>query len=240
MSDRFFTPDSLGPGEYVLSGAEAHHLTSVRRFELGDHVVLFNGDGNDYPAEIIAVSKKTVALNVGVPQLTNRELNFPLVLASALPKGDRADFLIEKLTELGVTRFIPLVTTRSVVRPKESAVEKFERAVIEASKQCGRNRLMAVDSPRDWNSLLALTDLPASRCVLHVGEERASQLQPLSGVVVAVGPEGGFTAQEVESAVAAGWQTVSFGLRVLRTETAAIAAAAILGARGNISVSENS
>src|SRR5262249_40375652 len=132
MAERFFTSDPLAPGEYVLTGAEAHHISTVRRFGLGDRVVLFNGDGNEYAAEVVGVAKKAVTLNVLSVAAIDRELAFPLVVASALPKGDRADFLVEKLTELGVTQFIPLVTARSVVVPKESAVEKFRRAVIEA------------------------------------------------------------------------------------------------------------
>src|SRR5205823_3748468 len=104
VSDRFFTLDPLGSGEYVLTGPEAHHLTTVRRFAPGDRIVLFNGDGHDYPSEIVSVNKRTVALNILAPVAVDRELPCPLVIGSALPKGDRADFLIEKLTELGVTR----------------------------------------------------------------------------------------------------------------------------------------
>ena len=118
MAERFFTTDALGPGEYHLSGAEAHHLSTVRRFATGDRIILFNGDGNEYSAEVIAAGKKSVALNILSVFAVDRELPFPLVIASALPKGDRADYLIEKLTELGVTSFVPLVTARSVVVPK--------------------------------------------------------------------------------------------------------------------------
>ena len=122
MADRFFTADPLGPGEYVLSGPEAHHLAAVRRFAPGDRVVLFNGDGHDYPAEVISVGKKSVVLTILEAVVADRELGFPLVVGSVLPKGDRADFLIEKLTELGVTRFVPLITARAVVQDRKSVV----------------------------------------------------------------------------------------------------------------------
>jgi 16S rRNA (uracil1498-N3)-methyltransferase len=231
MADRFFTPDQLTPGEYTLTGAEAHHLSAVRRFGQGDCVTLFNGDGNDYPAEVVATGKKTVTLNVLRVELADRELPHHLVVAAALPKGDRADFLIEKLTELGVSRFVPLSTSRAIVQPRASIVDKFSRAVIEASKQCGRNRLMHIDPPRSLSALLALTDLPPTRLLLHT---EASSLLPTSnagGVVVAVGPEGGFSPEEVAAATQVGWLLVSLGKRVLRVETAAIAAAALLGSR---------
>lgn len=233
MADRFYTPDPLGPGEYVLTGAEAHHVCAVRRFAPGDTLTLFNGDGNDYPAEILSAGKKSVVLNVLRVEPADRELPFPLAVASALPKGDRADFLVEKLTELGATRFVPLVTARSVVVPKEGAVEKFTRAVVEASKQCGRNRLMAVDPPRTWAALLALPDLPAARFVLHTGPGLPS-LAGEGGAVVAVGPEGGLTPDEVDSAGAAGWRVASLGPRVLRVETAAVAAVVRLSVSGSL------
>jgi 16S rRNA (uracil1498-N3)-methyltransferase len=230
VADRFFTPDPLGPGEYVLTGPEAHHLAAVRRFAPGDRVTLFNGDGHDYPCAIIGVGKRTVALTVLAPVEVERELSAPLIVASALPKGDRADFLIEKLTELGASRFVPLVTARAVVQPKVSVVEKFQRAVIEASKQCGRNRLMVIDPPQKWAEFVARTDLPAARLVLHTGPDLARAHAP-GGCAVAIGPEGGFTSEEIAQATAAGWTAASLGSRVLRIETAAIAAAAILSAR---------
>jgi 16S rRNA (uracil1498-N3)-methyltransferase len=228
MADRFFTPDALSTGDYVLKGAEAHHLAAVRRIEQGHRVTLFNGDGLEYQAEVVSVGKRSVHLHITSSSSPRRELQFPLVVASALPKGDRADFLIEKLTELGTTRFVPLIAERSVVRPKHAVVEKYQRAVIEASKQCGRNELMIVETPCGWHEFLARSDLPEKRVVLHVGSEVHLITRPACGVVIAIGPEGGFTAGEIESAVERGWQTLSLGPRVLRVETAAIAAATLL------------
>jgi 16S rRNA (uracil1498-N3)-methyltransferase len=229
MADRFYTTDALGTGEYTLTGPEAHHLATVRRFNSGDRITLFNGDGAEYPAEIIAVSKKSAVVQITSVLTPHRELEFPLIVASALPKGDRADFLIEKLTELGVTRFIPLLTDRAIVRPKPAVVEKFNRAVIEASKQCGRNRLMATDQPCCWNELLNRPDLPAHRYVLHT--ESPTGIQPVArtAAIAAIGPEGGFTPEEVTRATNDGWQSLTLGPRTLRIETAAISAAILLG-----------
>ena len=218
MADRFYTPHPLAAGDFTLDGPEAHHLAGVRRFVAGDRVTLFNGDGHDYPAEVVGVGKKTVALVVSAGMPADRERRPELWVASAVPKGDRADFLIEKLTELGVARFVPLVTARSIVVPK--GVEKFERTVIEASKQCGRNVLMRIDPPQSWAAFVGRGDLPADRVLLHTAD--AEPLTPAVGPrVVAVGPEGGFTPEEV---AAVGWRRASLGPRVLRMETAAIAA----------------
>ncbi|MBM3982370.1 MAG: 16S rRNA (uracil(1498)-N(3))-methyltransferase [Planctomycetes bacterium] len=227
MADRFYTADALGRGEHVLTGPEAHHLATVRRFAPGDSVTLFNGDGYDYPAEIVSVGKRAVALNVRGPVATARELAFPVVVGSALPKGDRADFLIEKLTELGATRFVPLLTARAVVRPKVGIAEKLARAVIEASKQCGRNVLMAVEEPQDWCVFAARADLPASRVVLHTGPNLAPA-RAAAGVALAVGPEGGFAPDELALATSFRWTAATLGPRVLRTETAALAAVVVL------------
>lgn len=226
MADRFFTADPLGPGEYVLTGPEAHHLAAVRRFAPGDRVTLFNGDGHDYPAEVVSVGKRAVVLTVRGAVAVARELPFPVVVGCALPKGDRADFLIEKLTELGATRFVPLLTARAVVRPKGGIAEKLARAVIEASKQCGRNLLMAVEDPQEWAAFAARTDLPAARVVLHTGPGLAPA-RAGAGVALAIGPEGGFAPDELALAAVNGWTAATLGPRVLRTETAALAALAL-------------
>jgi 16S rRNA (uracil1498-N3)-methyltransferase len=229
MADRFFTPDALSIGDYTLKGSEAHHLATVRRFGPGDRVILFNGDGCEYAAEVISAGKKNAVLQITSTHTPQRELNFPLIVSSALPKGDRADFLIEKLTELGVSRFIPLITERSIVRPKETIVEKYRRGVIEASKQCGRNKLMEVEPPCTLEDLIKRTDLPKACYLLHSDCTTFQIAKQVEGVIVAIGPEGGFTQEEIESALVNGWQTICLGPRVLRVETAALAAATLWG-----------
>ncbi len=153
---------------------------------------------------------------------------FRLEVAAPLPKGDRADFLIEKLTELGVTAFTPLATARSVVRPRDAKLERLERHVIEASKQCGRNVLMSLTPLTRWGDFLQRGDLPPRRVLAHPGG--APVPSERGDVVAAVGPEGGFTDEEVAAAVAAGWVMARLGRRVLRVETAALAIAVCCGA----------
>src|SRR5688572_14473533 len=142
MSRRFYVDWPLTPGPLDLEGPEAHHLAAVSRLRAGDEVILFNGDGREYPARVVAAARRAVRLDVLGVESPERELPFTLEIAAPLPKGDRAQFLIEKLTELGVTTFTPLLTARSVIDPGEGKREKLERYVIEASKQCGRNALM--------------------------------------------------------------------------------------------------
>lgn len=235
MADRFYTPQPLPPGEFLLDGPEAHHLATVRRLGPGDHVVLFNGDGHDYPAEVVAADRKRVLLNVAPARPTDRELEFRLEVAAAMPKGDRGEFLVEKLTELGVTRFTPLQTVRTVVQPKDSRLDKLQHLVVEASKQCGRNVLMPITALTRWPIWMTATDHPAVRVVLHppdigsegrgLGDLPADAIRA-GGVVFAIGPEGGLTEQEVAEAETHGWIRVSLGPRILRVETAAITVAA--------------
>ncbi len=226
MSERYYVADSLAPGPIVIEGPEAHHLAAVCRLRAGDRVCLFNGDGREYPALVKEVGKRRVALEVLTVETPQRELGFRLEVAAPLPKGDRAQFLIEKLTELGATHFVPLQTQRSVVHPRDT--DKLQRWVIEASKQCGRNVLMAVEPLCEWESYCRRTALPARRLVAHPASGNMSR--PLGGeIAVAVGPEGGFTEEEIAVARAAGWQVVSLGPRILRVETAAMFLASLVG-----------
>lgn len=227
MADRFYTSSALCVGPFVLQGAEAHHLATVRRFRPGDRVRLFNGDGREYLADIIAVDKKAVALQVSGIEQPGCEHSFRLVVAAPLPKGDRGDFLIEKLTELGATDFIPLRTERAVVVPREAKLERLQRAVIEASKQCGRNVLMRIHELIDWNSFIRDRQMPPLRIVAHPPDPTQLSFEfGAEGVCFAVGPEGGLTLAEVASARELGWRGVTLGPRVLRVETAAIVLAA--------------
>jgi 16S rRNA (uracil1498-N3)-methyltransferase len=173
---------------------------------------------------VLRVKKHEVELEIVERRNLSRELPFELTLAVALPKGERQKWLVEKLTELGVTRLVPLVTERGVAQPVAAALERLKRGVIEASKQCGRNRLMEIADPRSIGQLV--TDSPVgAQCLLAdpagAPLERAT-MAPGGCVIAAVGPEGGFAPSEMQTAREAGWEIVSLGPRILRVETAAI------------------
>lgn len=254
MAERFFSP-LLQSGKLTLAGDEAHHLIHVMRARSGDQVILFDGQGREATGVVTEIGKREVTIWVQDIREVDRELPVPLYLAAPLPKGDRQRFLIEKLTELGVTQFIPLVTERTVVRPDQSAVNRLGRIVIEASKQCGRARLMALGKPVPWADFLESTAATQIRLLAQSRYSSQSLGEAVTGsirdgqtsvrpmvelvesvvqvgrpVLAAVGPEGGFTPQEVDQAVARGWLCVDLGPRVLRVETAAIALATLCGA----------
>ncbi|HWG42451.1 MAG TPA: RsmE family RNA methyltransferase [Gemmataceae bacterium] len=229
MAERFYVNSELKPGLVVLQGAEAHHLSVVCRLRPGDAICLFNGDGRQYPARIEEASRRSATLDVFAVESPARELAFRLEVAAPLPRGDRAQFLLEKLTELGVTSFVPLQTARSVVHPRETKLDKLQRHVIEASKQCGRNVLLHVRPMVEWSAFCRSAELPERRLLGHPGGESKRKETAERDTVVAVGPEGGFTDEEVALARAAGWRLLDLGPRILRVETAAIALAVLLG-----------
>jgi 16S rRNA (uracil1498-N3)-methyltransferase len=228
MADRYFVNQPLGRGIVEVDGPEAHHLATVCRLRTGDTLHLFNGDGREYPAVVRGVARRAVSLEITAEESTAHELPFRLEIAAPLPKGERAPFLVEKLTELGVTTFTPLQSVRSVVLPREAKLDRLQRHVIEASKQCGRNILMGIAPLTQWSDFLRRADLPARRVLLHP-DGAAMEMGPSADVVAAVGPEGGFTEEEVARAVGAGWLAVGMGSHILRVETAALAVAAVLG-----------
>ena len=224
MSERFYVNLPLTVGPFILDGPEAHHLATVCRLRAGTEVCLFNGDGCEYPARITQAARREVVVEILGVEKPDRELPLFLEVAAPLPKGDRTQFLIEKLTELGVTQFVPLGCAYSNAHPRESKREKLERYVIEASKQCGRNVLMKVGDLTDWKDHLKPGIPGEIRLLAHPGG--AAGNVPLAihahNTRIAVGPEGGFTDEEVALAMASGWLPVDLGPRILRVETAAI------------------
>jgi 16S rRNA (uracil1498-N3)-methyltransferase len=226
MADRFYVKCDLAPGPVLLQGPEAHHLRVVCRLRPGDAVCLFNGDGREYPARVTSLDRHGVRLEVQAVASPQRELGFRLEVAAPLPKGDRAQFLVEKLTEIGATDFVPLSTARSVVHPRDAKLDKLGRYAVEAGKQCGRNVLMRVGSLTPWAEYCRQADLPRRRLL---GHPRGAALPagPPEDAALAVGPEGGFTDEEVAQACAAGWLPVGLGPRLLRVETAALVLAVL-------------
>ena len=234
MHDRAYVPNPLRPGRLSIEGDEARHLARVRRAVVGDLVDLFDGLGNAYTAQIVGLGKDRVDLEVGSEPIPDRIPIPRLTLATSIPKGDRIDWLVEKTTELGVERLVPLITTRSVVDPRSTKLDRLRRTVIEACKQCGRNRPMTIESPTPWAEFVRKTT-NASRFLADPGGVNVSTLlDPRSTeACMAIGPEGGFTDEEVSLAQAAGWQTISLGPTILRIETAClVGAAAIFNASG--------
>ena len=235
MSYRFFSDEpirfeSAGGTSAQLSDSEAHHFLHVMRGGVGDRVTLFDGSGFEFEAEVVETTRRDVTLAVLSRGEVDRETPVIVTLGVALPKGDRQKVLVDMLTQLGVARLVPLATEHSVAAPKGSGLDKLRRSVVEASKQCGRNRLMVIDEPMEFEKFLATTQADVRLIAHPTGGASASEKVGKS-VAIAIGPEGGFADNEVAEATAAGWGAVSFGKSILRIETAAIAAASLYSLR---------
>jgi len=241
MTDRYFAQSPILADRAVLVGSEAHHLIHVMLARPGSRVTLIDGSGAEFSAQVQKLGRDEVVLAVLARCDVDRELPLELTLAVTLPKGDRQKWLVEKAVELGVGRIVPLVTARSVARPLQRTIDRLARTVVEASKQCGRNRLLTIDPPQGWADFVAATTNVPDRMLAHpISRPRGAEPLPtarLCGdnpptrVLLAVGPEGGFSSQEATLAVAAGWQPIDLGPRILRVETAAILLVAMVTQR---------
>jgi 16S rRNA (uracil1498-N3)-methyltransferase len=232
VSARFYCPDLPVDGRQRLEGSEARHLSRVCRLGVGDVVEVFDGRGHATRSEVVAVGADWVELNAGA-LLSGCLPPCRLTLASAVSKGDRFDWLVEKATELGVERLIPLLCDRSVVEPRSGKLSRLRRSIIEASKQCRRDRLMVLDPPMRWSEL-AGSSPKFTKFVADPAGVTASRVAAIphgQSVILAVGPEGGFTVAERQLADQNGWAAISLSVNRLRIETAAIAGCSALFTR---------
>jgi 16S rRNA (uracil1498-N3)-methyltransferase len=236
---RFHFEDKLGNGSEVrLPPAAAHHAARVLRLEPGTAVVLFDGRGGEFEARITHMERGDVWVKTGAHLDVERESRLELDLAQGLSSGDRMDYTLQKAVELGVRAIQPLATDRSVVKLKderaERRVEHWRNLVVSACEQCGRNRIPAVAPPRplaDWiGSLGPVQDAEVRLLLSPQAPESLRDLTAPSRITLLAGPEGGFSPVEVQLALSRGFRPVRLGPRVLRTETAAVAALAAIQA----------
>jgi 16S rRNA (uracil1498-N3)-methyltransferase len=246
---RVFVEGALTPGSIIDLGRDTgSHLARVLRARSGDELILFNGDGREFKGAIETVRGSRVSAAIGAAMPIDRESPFELTLVQCVPRGDRMDFIVQKATELGVVRIVPVMSQRSVVRLDEvQAAAKqvhWHAIAVSACEQCGRNRLPAVGAPQSLLNYLGAMPPHESPGMLRLVLEPERAALALEGVrfveipgtrvagaVIAIGPEGGFAPEELEAFGLSDFARVGLGPRVLRTETAAISAIAILQAR---------
>lgn len=225
MADRFYCPDPAIDGQITLGGDEARHLATVLRAGPGRVVEVFDGRGTAHQAVVVAIDKRRIILRIEHP-LPRRELPCRLTLGVAPPKGDRLDWLVEKATELGVARLLPVITRRTVVERIKG--ERLASIAVEAAEQCGRTLVPEIAEPVGLDALLSARD--PGRTLYFAdetgGESLGTAFAPGPALIL-TGPEGGFTPEERAAIRAApGVRPVSLGPRILRAETAALAGVA--------------
>mgnify|MGYP001821175153 FL=1 len=233
---RIYTAASIeANGDIELEPGPSRHLSRVLRLKIGDSLVLFNGSGGQYPARITAIDRKSVRASVGDFEPVELESKLCLQLGIAISRGERMDWVVQKATELGVSSIAPLLSERTEVRLDPERADKklrhWQQIAISACEQCGRNRpprILPLTGLEQW---LDKVDAQV-RLVLHPSAgNSAPEQSPPASVALLVGPEGGYSEEEIVKAEQAGFRSLQLGPRVLRTETAPLAAIAILQAR---------
>ena len=230
---RIFTDSPLAVGSQCqLDDNAANHVGRVLRMQAGQALLLFNGDGQDYRATLTEAGKKHVQVAVTEAAENETESSLRVVLAQTLSKGDRMDYAVQKAVEMGVSEIVPLTTERCDVKLKGDREDKrlrhWQQVAISAAEQCGRARvpdIQPVMTVQQWLEHARACDL---RLVLHHRTERSlNTLEKPSSIALMIGPEGGLTAEEIALAEDNGFLPVALGPRVLRTETAPVAAIAL-------------
>ena len=218
----------------VVEGSAANHITRVLRLRSGDALTVFDGNGGEFAARIEEFRKDAVVVALEEHRPLDRESPLTLTLAQGISRGERMDWIIQKATELGTSRIVPLFTKRSMVRLDERQAERklqhWRAIAVAACEQCGRNKVPELATPSDFFDVLPADSSGTTRLLLSpTGDLRIEDLQAVGqAITVLIGPEGGLEDVEQEAALAAGFKAVRLGPRVLRTETAAIAALTII------------
>jgi 16S rRNA (uracil1498-N3)-methyltransferase len=223
---RFFLPAAAWLTEPALGGDEARHLSQVLRIKPGASITVFDGEGRRATAEVIGVSRDRVPLRIGEIQ-PSPQPRPAITLAQAIPKGKNMDLIVQKSVELGIAAIQPLVTRHTIVQPGDGKSDKWRRVALEACKQCGQDRLPAIaeplaferciQTPRDGLKLIA--SLATGALPLR---DTLRQHPATAAVTLLIGPEGDFSEEETQAALAAGFLPVTLGSIVLRVETATL------------------
>lgn len=233
----FISPEQQDQSRPFIDGADAHHLRTVLRLQAGDMIDVFDGRGNVYRAQVVSLDRDRVYVELKTLLPKERESALEMIVAQGYLKDKKMDGLVRQLTELGVTRWIPFLARRSVPVPDErrllSRYERWQKISLEAVKQCGRRSPMAIGPLATFESALEQAQSCDLKLIFWEKETVSGSREPVPApknakVFVMIGPEGGFDQDEVDHARKAGFLTVGMGPRILRAETATLAAAVLM------------
>ncbi|MEM1402058.1 MAG: 16S rRNA (uracil(1498)-N(3))-methyltransferase [Pseudomonadota bacterium] len=238
LRPRFYTSQTLSdaPDSITLESEPSRHIAKSLRMRVGDSLCLFDGTGREVTAEIAAIEKNSVHVSHAGALAVSRESRLNVTLLISLSRGDRMDTVVQKATELGVNRIVPLISERTGVRLDENRLARkrdhWEKIAISACEQCGRNTLPIIEATIPFDDALTLFESNSSlKLALYPTASAASLPEECDDVTLLIGPEGGFSDRELNAAVASGFEAFLLGPRVLRTETAPLAAIAVMQAR---------
>jgi 16S rRNA (uracil1498-N3)-methyltransferase len=237
---RFFvSPDSLHGERIILSGQQAHQIRDVLRMKSGDKIIVLDNTGYEYTVSLTEIERQKIIGNVINKTKSEGEPKIQITLFQSLLAREKFEWVLQKCTEVGICRFVPVVTQRSIVRRIESVtankISRWKRIITEAAEQSGRGRVPTLEEPHNFSDVLsgldnfdcsllgsAQIDTPDLREIIKAkGSEKIN-------IALFVGPEGGFSGKEITDATGRGAKAFSLGKRVLRTETAAVVASALI------------
>ena len=236
---RFFIKQSETAGPVsVVRGTDARHIKKVLRLKQGDIITLFDGAGNEYEARIISLSANSVNVSIIRTFPSTTESPVQIIVAQAFLKQRKMDNLVRQLTELGITKWVPFISKRSVPRPDNKRlvdrINRWKKISKEALKQCNRGRIMEIGPTVSFDDTFNISRQSSLKIAFWENESKPINLalshsdRPFNNIFIMIGPEGGFTSQEIEKAKACGFITATLGPRILRAETAAIAASVLI------------
>ena len=225
--------EQISSNEAIISGNDYKHIVKVLRLKTGDEITLFNEDSTEYYGKIREINKRDIIVDIFDTKKVATESPIEIILLQGLPKADKMDYIIEKATELGVSRIVPVVTERSQVGERDRKT-RWERIALEASKQCGRTKPTQIENTLNFNEAIKQYSESKLTIILHVNYEVLvkdyikKSLQTPHNIILFVGPEGGFSENEVLLGNEMGFISLGLGPRVLRTETASLAVLSVL------------
>ena len=224
---RFYLPPSAWTESPFIEGDEAKHLAQVLRIQSGATITVFDGLGNFAEARVLSVSKQRIDLMLELAESKPTPLP-EITLAQAIPKGKNMDWIVQKAVELGVSKIQPLVTRNTIVSPGDEKAEKWRRTALEACKQCAQFTIPVIAEPISFDAWIKSPDPSKLKIIASLAEnpenfrETLAAQPEIESVTILIGPEGDFTPQETEVALAAGFIPVTLGDLVLRVETATL------------------
>ena len=241
MRQFFVTPENITGSTAVLTGQEARHISTVLHLSIGTAIILFDGSGTYYEAVLskISLSRIEVKIISIIPYIdTGEDLHPGLHLALGLLKGKKIEFVIQKTTELGIAGLHPFHSRYCVAKDHaENRLQRWQKIALEACKQCNRPKPPDINPTKNYTDLLSASSEDDYDVKLIFWENKKGQktireiftpLTKINSAMILIGPEGGFSNEEVRQAIAAGYEPVTMGSRILRAETAAIAAVSII------------
>lgn len=233
----YIPPGQMGKDESIIKGSDVHHMRDVLRLQPNEWVLVFDGTGREYRAQILSVDRKKIRVAMRSPVETDVEPAFELAFAQGYLKDKKMDGLVRQLTELGVDRWVPFLSRRSIPVPDQERLQgryrRWQKISLEALKQCGRSRTMALDPLVSFGDALRQARSYDLKIICWEESKTTSLMDQVrrsepASVFLMVGPEGGFRSDEVTMAEKEGFRRIGLGPRVLKAETAALAAAVMV------------